>query len=38
MGDKINVLIICRLQRTNTQEVKELIDNSGMEFIFTTDF
>ncbi|WP_288956217.1 ADP-forming succinate--CoA ligase subunit beta [uncultured Polaribacter sp.] len=38
MGDKINVPIICRLQGTNAQEAKELIDNSGMEIISATEF
>lgn len=38
MGDKINVLIICRLKGINVKEAKELIDNSGMEIISATDF
>jgi len=38
MGDKVKVPIICHLQGTNAKELKELIDNSGMEIIFATNF
>lgn len=38
MGDKINVPIICRLQGTNANEAKKLIDSSGMEIISATEF
>src|SRR5690625_5819162 len=33
MGDEINVPIIVRLQGTNAELVKEMIDNSGLEVL-----
>ena len=38
MGDAIKVPIIVRLQGTNAEEAKELIDNSGMKIISAIEF
>ena len=38
MGDAIKVPIIVRLQGTNAQEAKELIDSSGLAVISATEF
>jgi len=38
MGDSINVPIIVRLQGTNADIAKELIDNSGLDVLSATEF
>ena len=38
MGDKINVPIIVRLQGTNSDEAKKIIDNSGLKIYSAVDF
>ena len=38
MGDAINVPIIVRLQGTNADIAKELIDNSGLDVLSATEF
>ena len=38
MGDSIKVPIIVRLQGTNAELAKELIDNSGMPILSATLF
>jgi succinyl-CoA synthetase beta subunit len=38
MGDKINVPIIVRLQGTNSDEAKKIIDNSGLKIYSAIDF
>jgi succinyl-CoA synthetase beta subunit len=38
MGDAIQVPIIVRLQGTNADIAKELIDNSGLEVLSATEF
>jgi succinyl-CoA synthetase beta subunit len=38
MGDDINVPIIVRLQGTNADIAKELIDNSGLDVLSATEF
>ncbi len=38
MGDAINVPIIVRLQGTNADIAKELIDNSGLNVLSATAF
>ncbi len=38
MGDEINVPIIVRLQGTNADIAKELIDNSGLDVLSATEF
>lgn len=38
MGDSINVPIIVRLQGTNAEQAKELLDNSGLDVISVVEF
>ena len=38
MGDKINVPIIVRLQGTNSNEAKKIIDNSGLKIYSAVEF
>ena len=38
LGDKINVPIIVRLEGTNSEEAKNIIDNSGLKIYSAIEF
>ena len=38
MGDKIKVPIIVRLQGTNAEEAKKIIDNAGLKIYSAVEF